>query len=146
MKEGTGRYPLKEKYVYVVSLEYMFGETDDSIGSVTSGACLTFEDAVQHVLDIADDLIHETCDCMDYDFKQKYMLSANVNAEVFQKIYEEHKASYNRNVHVLVYQDPVNSVSMVMSISRTGLYDSDRIARMYAARAKLLERRNQNEA
>ncbi|MBO6285668.1 MAG: hypothetical protein J6O18_05110 [Bacilli bacterium] len=123
MKEGTGRYPLKEKYVYVVSLAYMFGETADSIGSVTAGACLTFEDAVQHVLDIADDLIHETCDCMDYDFKQKYMISANVNAEVFQKIHEEHKASYNRSVHVMVYNDPVSSVAMVMSITKVKLYE-----------------------
>lgn len=123
MKEGTGRYPLKEKYVYVVSLEYMFGETDESIGSVTAGACLTFEDAVQHVLDITDDLIHETCDCMDYEFKQKYMISANVNAEVFQKIYEEHKTFYNRSVRVMVYNDPVNSVAMVMSISKVRLYE-----------------------
>lgn len=146
MKEGKGRYPLKEKYVYVVSMAYMFGETVDSIGSVMDGACETFDDAVQFVLAVTDDLIEETCACMDYDFKPEYMLNENVDAEVFQKIHEEHKASYNRNVHVLVYQDPVNSVSMVMSISRTGLYDSDRIARMYAARAKLLERRNQNEA
>lgn len=123
MKEGTGRYPLKEKYVYVVSLEYMFGETDDSIGSVTAGACLTFEDAVQHMLDIADDLIHETCDCMGYDFKQEYVYGVNVSAEVFQKIHEEHKASYNRSVRVVAYYDPVSSVAMVMSITKVKLYE-----------------------